>query len=74
MPDLKTKKLAFLGAGKIGEAMIRGLLAAGAVTTDNLLATARRQERADSLRGSLGLRETLRNAEAVDWADLVVVA
>ncbi len=47
--------IAFLGAGKLAETIIRGVLAAGALRREEILATCRRPERAAELR-ALGLR------------------
>ena len=64
-------RLAILGAGKIGESLLAGLLSSG--WTD-VVATARRQERVDELRERYGIETTLSNAEAVAGARIVVVA
>ena len=42
---LKQKKLAILGAGKIGESLIRGLLEAEAIDVANVIVTAAHQQR-----------------------------
>ncbi len=68
------RRIAILGAGKIGEALVRGLLSSGWRGPDDLVATARRQERADELRERHGIHATLSNAEACSGAALVVVA
>jgi pyrroline-5-carboxylate reductase len=68
------RRIAILGAGKIGEALVRGLLSSGWRSVDDLVATARRQERADELAERHGIRATLSNAEAVSGAALVVVS
>lgn len=47
--------IAFLGAGKLAETIIRGALAAGALRREDILATCRRPERGAELR-ALGLR------------------
>src|ERR671914_1326207 len=64
-------RLAILGAGKIGESLLAGLLSSG--WTD-VVATARRQERVDELRERFGVETTLSNGEAVSGARVVVVA
>jgi pyrroline-5-carboxylate reductase len=68
------RKIAILGAGQIGEALLSGLLSSGWRTADELSASTRRQERADELRERHGLDVTLSNAEAAAGAALVVVA
>ncbi len=64
-------RIAILGAGKIGEALIAGLLSSG--WTD-VVATVRREERAEELRTRYGAEVTLSNPDAVRAAGVVVVA
>jgi pyrroline-5-carboxylate reductase len=64
-------RLAVLGAGKIGESLVAGLLSSG---WSDVIATARRQERADELRERYPVETTLSNAQAVAGARVVVVA
>lgn len=70
---LKGKRLAVLGAGKLGETLARGLLEAGVVTKDQVIVTAGHQPRLDKMRESFGIAGTLSNAEAVDRADIVLL-
>ena len=59
------RKIAILGAGQIGEALLSGLLSSGWRTAAEISASTRRQERADELRERHGVDVTLSNAEAV---------
>ena len=68
------RKIAIIGTGKTGEALLTGLLSSGWRTVDEVAASTRRQERADELRERHGVDVTLSNAEAVAGAALVVVA
>jgi pyrroline-5-carboxylate reductase len=68
------RRIAVLGAGKIGEALISGLLSSGWRTTADLTATGRRQERVDELAERYGIEVTQSNADAAAGAALVVVA
>ena len=68
------RRIAVLGAGQIGEALISGLLSSGWRTPDELAASTRREERAAELRDRHGIAVTLSNAEAVAGAALVVIA
>ena len=63
--------LAILGAGKMGEALLSGLLRAGESPGD-IVVTARRPDRAESLRETYGVA-TAANAEAA-LADTVLIA
>jgi len=64
-------RIAILGAGKIGEALLAGLRNADWA---NLIASTRREERALELRERLGIEATTSNAEAIQGADVVVLA
>jgi pyrroline-5-carboxylate reductase len=64
-------RLAILGAGKIGESLVAGLLSSG---WSDVVVTGRRQERLDELRQRHGVEATLSNAEAISGAKVVVVA
>jgi pyrroline-5-carboxylate reductase len=68
------RKIAILGAGQIGEALISGLLSSGWRAATELSASTRREERADELRERHGIEVTLSNAEAAAGAALVVIA
>jgi pyrroline-5-carboxylate reductase len=64
-------RIAILGAGKIGESLLAGLLKAG--WTD-IVVSGRRQERIDELHERYGVAGTLSNADAAREADVVVLA
>jgi pyrroline-5-carboxylate reductase len=63
--------LAVLGAGKLGEALLSGMLRAGTPPTEMVL-TARRAERAGLLTERYGVR-AVSNREAVQQADVLLV-
>jgi pyrroline-5-carboxylate reductase len=69
-----SRRICVLGAGKAGEALIAGLLSAGWAEPGDIVATARRQERLDDLAERYGIATTLANAEAVEGAEVVVIA
>jgi pyrroline-5-carboxylate reductase len=64
--------IAVLGAGQMGEALISGLLRAGVVAPDQIIAAARRGERAEQLAGAYGI-EVLSAAAAAGRADTLVI-
>jgi pyrroline-5-carboxylate reductase len=68
------RRVAVLGAGTIGEALISGLLSGGWRKPEEIVATGRREERVDELRERLGVEATLSNADAVKGAALIVIA
>ncbi|WP_194895557.1 pyrroline-5-carboxylate reductase [Catenulispora pinisilvae] len=66
-----TQRVAVLGTGKIGEALVSGLLRAGK-QPDEVLVTARRPERAAMLRSTYGV-DAVSNAEAAAKADTLIL-
>ncbi|MGH3734800.1 MAG: pyrroline-5-carboxylate reductase [Micromonosporaceae bacterium] len=64
--------VAVIGAGKMGETMLSGLLRAG-WPASQLIATVRREERAAQLRDRYGIR-VLPNEDAVTLAEVLVIA
>ncbi|MBB1246958.1 pyrroline-5-carboxylate reductase [Streptomyces durbertensis] len=66
-----TQKVAVLGTGKIGEALLSGMIRAG-WPTENLMVTARRAERAAELRERHGV-EAVGNVEAAKTADTLIL-
>jgi pyrroline-5-carboxylate reductase len=68
------RRIAVLGAGKIGEALISGLLSSGWRTEDDIVASGRRPERVAELAERYGIATTLSNEEAASGAALVVLA
>src|SRR5207237_1883821 len=71
---LREKKLAILGAGKIGEALIRGLLDGAAIEVADLTVTAGHQQRLDLLKGRFGVKGTLSNKAAVESAEIIILS
>ena len=71
---ISERRVAVLGAGTLGEALISGLISGGWREPGEIVATARREERVDELREQLGVEATLSNADAVAGAALIVIA
>jgi pyrroline-5-carboxylate reductase len=67
------KRVAFLGAGKMGEALVSGLIRAGGRSPDEIMVTARREERARELSERHAVASTLSNQEAASWAPTLVL-
>jgi pyrroline-5-carboxylate reductase len=68
------RRIAILGAGQIGEALLTGLLSTGWRSPDEIVVTVRREERAQELAERHGVRATTSNPEAVNGAAMVVIA
>ena len=71
---INERRVAVLGAGTLGEALIAGLISGGWRRPDEIVATGRREERVNELREKLGVEATLSNADAVADAALIVIA
>ena len=67
-------KLAFIGGGKMAEAIIRGALAGGLATPGDIAVGEPVASRRDYLAGELGVKATANNLEAAAAADLVTLA
>jgi pyrroline-5-carboxylate reductase len=68
------RTIALLGAGKIGESLLAGLLSSGTRKPGEIVATGRRDERLQEIAERHGVQTTRSNAEAVAGAALVVIA
>jgi pyrroline-5-carboxylate reductase len=66
-----TQKVAVLGTGKIGEALLSGMIRAG-WSPEDLLVTSRRPERGEDLRARYGV-EPVSNQEAAGQADTLIL-
>ena len=71
---LKGRTVGFLGAGNMGEALIKGLLAARLVPAQAIFATDVRPERLKELDRQYGIQVSSDNAELVKRADIVILA
>lgn len=68
------KKVAFVGAGNMATALIRGLVQAGACTPGEILATDVRKDQLERLARDHGIAVARDNREAAAWGDVVVLA
>ena len=66
--------IAVLGAGKIGESLIAGLVSSEWCEPGQIVATARRPERLEELSARYGVATTPANKEAVQDAAVIVIA
>jgi pyrroline-5-carboxylate reductase len=67
------RKTAFLGGGRMAEALISGLIRSGGRSVEELMVTGRREERTRELAGKYGIAATLDNAAAARWANVLVL-
>ena len=71
---LRDKKIAVLGAGKLGETLIKGLLDAGVIDVAKVTVTAAHQPRLQQLKEKFNVNGTLSNSEAVKGADILLLS
>jgi pyrroline-5-carboxylate reductase len=71
---LNQKTIAFIGSGIMAEAMIKGLLRQGMVTSANIIASGPRLERGQELFDRYGVRTITDNVSAASGADVVVLS
>src|SRR5882757_10053048 len=70
---LSDKKLAILGAGKLGGILLRAYLKQGLFVPKNVTATVKHAEKAASLAKEFGISVTTDNRKAVHGADIVLL-
>jgi pyrroline-5-carboxylate reductase len=68
------RRIAIIGAGRIGEALLSGLVSCGWRAREEIVVTPRCESRAAELRERHGVEATTSNPDAVRGAELVVVA
>ena len=71
---IKNKRLAILGAGKMGETMVSGMLDAGLFSREKIVATDKHAERLDVLKEKYKIGVTTDNRKAVKGADIIILA
>jgi len=67
------RKLALIGAGKLGEGLLTGMLGSHFIPVSHVEATVEHQSDADSLRERYGVKAHTNNRQAVSGADLVLI-
>jgi pyrroline-5-carboxylate reductase len=70
---LSDKKLAVIGAGKLGGILLRAYLKQGIFVSNRVTATVRHAERAGALGKELGVGITTDNREAIRGADIILL-
>jgi len=68
------KKIAFLGTGNMAEALVKGLLRAGAASPAELVCAEPREERRREIAGRYGVQVVASNRQAVAGADVVLLS
>jgi pyrroline-5-carboxylate reductase len=67
------RRVAFLGGGRMGEALVAGLIRSGGRSAEEIIVTARRDDRARELSERHGVTATVSNPDAARWAETLVL-
>jgi pyrroline-5-carboxylate reductase len=70
---MSERTVAFLGGGRMAEALVSGLIRSAGRSAEEIVVTARREERARELAEHLGVPTTLSNVDAVRRSQTVVL-
>lgn len=70
----REKRVAFIGCGNMGSALISGTLGSGLISKDKVLVTDIRPKRLEYIREKEGVSTTEDNREAVEKSDIIVLA
>ncbi|MEP9411671.1 MAG: pyrroline-5-carboxylate reductase [Candidatus Brocadia sp.] len=68
------EKIGFIGGGKMGEALCKGIINAKLSTTDNIMVSDVDAERCKLLNKEIGIKTTPNNKEVVAFAEVVILA
>lgn len=71
---LKDKKLAVIGVGKLGEALIAGLLNKGAISSSSISGSVGHESSIKRVKDKLGIDVTLDNHSLVKGKDIIILA
>lgn len=71
---LSGKVIGMIGAGNMGEVLIRGLIQSGKVKKSDIIASDISQDRLDYMSKTYGIRVTTSNVEVVEKASIVMIA
>jgi pyrroline-5-carboxylate reductase len=68
------KVVGFIGAGNMGEVLIRGLIQSGKVQKSDIIASDVSQDRLSYISSTYGIRTTVSNVEVVESASIIMIA
>ncbi len=70
---LKTRKIGFIGAGNMGQAMMKALITSGIVPATNIFATNRSPGKLKKVEETFGVTPMNTNEEMIDLCDIIVL-
>eukprot|EP01147_Barroeca_monosierra_P000833 gene833-7893_t len=74
VPALQDKRIVFIGSGKMAEAIMGGIVNSGRVESQQVTACDPNSKRRSYLKTQFGINTTSSNAEAAEYADILLLA
>lgn len=71
---LNNKKIAIIGTGNMGDALVSGLIGSGSSKPKNIICSDVRKDKLDKIKSNYKVRTTTSNLKAVSEADVVIYA
>ncbi len=71
---MKGKKICFIGAGNMAEALVRGLIRAGSASPEDIICTGRRDEQLEMFRKNYAVAVTKDNYTAAKASEVVILS
>ena len=71
---LNSKKIGFIGAGNMGEALIGGIIGSGSSSAENIICSDASKERLEFIKETYGVGTTADNLEVASVSDIVIYA
>ncbi|HET6872660.1 MAG TPA: pyrroline-5-carboxylate reductase [Sporolactobacillaceae bacterium] len=68
------QSVGFIGCGKMGQAMIGGLIQSGTIQASHIIASAQTEDTLEKVKATYGIETTLRNETVAESADCLVLA
>ncbi|MBO0961582.1 pyrroline-5-carboxylate reductase [Neobacillus sp. MM2021_6] len=68
------KKIGFIGAGKMAQAMIAGMVHSGIIPRENIMASSATKTTVDKVEAKYGISTSLHNVDVARYADILILA
>lgn len=68
------KKIGFIGCGKMAQAMIKGMLSSGTISTENMMVSAKTENTLMTVKNQFSIKTTIDNREVARWSDILFLA
>jgi pyrroline-5-carboxylate reductase len=68
------KKIGFIGAGKMAQAMLEGIIHSNTISPINIMVSAATKKTIDHVEGKYGIQTSLNNMDVAKFADILILA